>query len=81
MHKKKKKKKKNGRCLETSLNRVSVSQLTLRRTKQAWMPPPPLIVFPDVFKTIYCQLMPSSVAVQLSLRHILVKFSDNRLLW
>ena len=38
--------------------------------------------FPDVLKTIYCQLMPSSVAVavRLSLRHVLVKFGDNQLL-
>ena len=42
-------------------------------------PPPPSGFFSDVFKTFYFLLMPSSVAVRLSLRHILVKFSDNRL--
>ena len=38
-------------------------------------------VFSDDFKTIYCLLVQSSVAVRLSLRHFLVKFGNNRLQW
>ena len=38
-----------------------------------WMPPPKVCIFD------FC--MPFSVAVHLSLRHILAKFSDNKLLW
>ena len=41
----------------------------------------PFRFFFDCFKTIYCYLMPSLVAVYLTSRHVLVKFDNSRLLW
>ena len=41
----------------------------------------PLRFFSDVFKSICCWLVLSLLAACLSLRHTLLKFSNNRLLW
>ena len=55
--------------------------LTLGRTRTgSRVDATPLRIVSYVLKTIFCQLISSLVAVCLSLRHILVKFGDNRLL-
>jgi len=41
----------------------------------------PIMFFFNFSKTIFCQNLPFTVAVDIFLRHNLMKFGDNRFLW